>query len=446
MTGKDADVVEALAARAERGRMVGGRAVLDAARRQPLDGAADLTDERRPLASASRRPRRAVLVAATVVVCAVLAGALALAGRQDTSERLDTGDVPSTVQDLTTRGWHVLTPLPLPPNRWPNDDMPTIWTGQEAVVPAGLVDGDARIAETPAFDPTTGTTRLLPAPPRALQANSAYTLSAWTGREVILAADGDRITTPPEDQETQSAFALNPAAGTWRPIARPPQRLEGMVWAGDQLWGWTRQRAVFTWSPQADRWTSLAPDDPTAPKGGSGPRGPIEWTGRELLILTRSEVLAFEPSRGWRQLPAKRDFEHRTMTYQRASDTILVAGFRQTSPISRIAGLTLVDLASGTWHEVAGPPGIKTSIDHLAMLRSGVAAWSDVGIDLGDGRDLRPGGYVHAAGTGDWTRLPDLPTTVSTVGAVAAGDRLVVWGQPNRDQAPTELRAAVWVP
>jgi hypothetical protein len=276
-------------------------------------------------------------------------------------------------------------------------------------------------------DPTTGTTRLLPAPPRVLQGNSEYVLSAWTGHEVILAADGDRTTTPSEDQETQFAFALDPAAGTWRPIARPPQRLEGLVWAGDQLWGWTRQRAVFTWRPQADRWTSLVPDDPTAPKGGSGPRGPIEWTGRELLILARSEVLAFEPSRGWRQLPVEPDFQPGTMTYQRASDSILLAGLRRSGPKSSRAGLSQVDLASGAWHEVTGPPGIPT-IDRLAVLRSGVTVWSDVGTEPVDNR-YSPGGYVQDVATGDWTKLPDPPNTVYTAGAVAAGDRLVVWGQ-----------------
>lgn len=274
---------------------------------------------------AHRRRRRRVTVLAIVLAVGILGCTGGLIAVSDGGSRVG----------VVARGgssWQLLAPEA-------GVQGPGVWTGHE--VP---FDGKA-------FNPATSAwTTLAPAPAGSF-ANPNSALGVWTGTEMILWESPAPPGSPPSSFD---AMAFNPAANTWRPLARSPlygEAQEAAVWTGSALiafgaslpmggrldgaiydpaqdsWrrlpatpfgcalrplaAWTGTGVVVlcdnsagvgrsaSYAPTTDTWTAL-PD----PAQSVGDNGSAFWTGRVLMVWTEAGGQIYDPARGsWQLLP-----------------------------------------------------------------------------------------------------------------------------------------------
>jgi hypothetical protein len=168
----------------------------------------------------------------------------------------------------------------------------------------GKVNGGVR-QDGFTVDAATGAVRAIPAAP--IGARSAPT-GVWTGRELIVccgfgSADGSSA-------DTRSAAAWDPAAGTWRTLARPPasvaRSFPASVWTGNVMVVVATGPAAATYDPATDRWVEIQPP----PQVDRRPEA--VWTGSEMIVWDARYGSGRHPApvdevadRGWRWAPGR---------------------------------------------------------------------------------------------------------------------------------------------
>jgi hypothetical protein len=167
------------------------------------------------------------------------------------------------------------------------------WTGKELILWAC---GQA------ALDPSSGSWRMLP------KAATVHGFLAWTGRELLGWGGGCC------GDASDDGSAYDPAANTWRTIAKaplPPEQGAVGAWTGHELIlvvsGYSPDDKPYpasfaraaAYDPKTDSWTRLAPP----PSGVLRYGGAAAWTARELLVVARHAALAYDPqANSWRRL------------------------------------------------------------------------------------------------------------------------------------------------
>ena len=165
---------------------------------------------------------------------------------------------------LMSPDWTFLDPAPIEP-RWPGV---ITWTGEEIVIWGGEESGGGGglYKDGAAYDPQTGSWRLMAPPPVTMDNQSAW---VWTEEELIIWGNRD-------------AIAWNPASNTWRLIDDWP------------LVGSFYRRAVWTGESIIDLQAKLLVDPVTGesreigggPEISSASRATAVWTGRYAMWLT----------------------------------------------------------------------------------------------------------------------------------------------------------------
>jgi hypothetical protein len=178
------------------------------------------------------------------------------------------------VFDPQTRAWHGLPAAPIAgggpnPSRDETGGAKAVWTGSEVVF-FDVQSRDAMTSATLAFEPRTGKWRRLDDSPLGGRCCMAW---AWTGREVVALAWGERRGSAPI-----SGAALDPTTGVWTTIATAPatMNLGNAVWTGREVvavgaqldagnHSTTRTAIAVAYSPTTDSWRRL-PDPPLSPQ------------------------------------------------------------------------------------------------------------------------------------------------------------------------------------
>jgi hypothetical protein len=203
--------------------------------------------------------------------------------------------------DVRTQTWDELPDSPLQARTIPA----SVWTGTQLLIWGGArtPDLDGYRADGAAFDPASGTWRMLPPAPLSARAP----LHVWTGRELIVWGTSVRVDDRPRD-----GAAYDPVANEWRTIA------EGPVDLTDATASWTgREMIVFgaalhggnkaetetaigaAYDPTRDMWR-LLPKSPLSPQASTA-----AWQGQELIAWDYlNGSAAYDPvGDRWRRLP-----------------------------------------------------------------------------------------------------------------------------------------------
>jgi hypothetical protein len=130
-----------------------------------------------------------------------------------------------------------------------------VWTGTELLVIGGGDQGSPSSAEGFALDPAAGTWR--PLPPAPAGVNLAG--SVWTGTEAVVvgsSVDGRNRA----ETRTSIAMAYSPASDSWRRLPDPPVSAQtaDVAYVGGRLTAWELYSpAAAEYLPAEDRWRSL---------------------------------------------------------------------------------------------------------------------------------------------------------------------------------------------
>lgn len=225
------------------------------------------------------------------------------------------GPRPAPAVDLAAElpeGW---SELPAPPEV--RSGAATAWTGSELLVWGGyeyMGGNEDPDAGGFAFDARTRTWSELPASPLAGRSDPVF---AWTGRELLIWGGWDGGFRDPPYFDDGAAF--DPLSGTWRMLPPAPieARIAFSVWTGEELivWG-SRERAArrrdgAAYDPISNAWRTIA-DGPVDITDGSA-----VWTGEEMIVFgagldsnnhadtPTAIAAAYDPDADvWRELPA----------------------------------------------------------------------------------------------------------------------------------------------
>jgi hypothetical protein len=196
-----------------------------------------------------------------------------------------------------------------------------VWTGAEMIVWGGYVPlspgGAEPLSDGAAFDPTTGTWRIIAAAPIEGRGDPA---SVWTGTEMLVWG-GNASTATVAD-----GAAYNPATDTWRTLAPAPipdVARPATAWTGDEMLIVSGMRAVAgggtpvsdaaAYNPVTDTWRTIA-----SPIGTFTPPYPqATWTGDSLLMVTTETTTIPTDSS---EPPQLRDI-YRLVEYRPETDT-----------------------------------------------------------------------------------------------------------------------------
>ena len=292
-----------------------------------------------------------------------------------------------------------------------------VWTGKELIV-SGLragPDGTYINAKevVAAYDPADRSWRRLARPPKMDE--YCHRSLAWTGREVVLWGCGQA--------------ALDPGTGRWHKLPKPPTGEGIAVWSGRELIGWGGGCCGDAWDdgsaydPAANTWRTIA-RTPLAPSQGALGA----WTGHELLLL----INGFNPASA-KPYPAR---FARAAAYDPAADT-----WRRIAP-PPVTGFQSGSAAAWDGRELllvgAGPDARSTFAYDPAANRWSRRAPSPLGLRnatafrAGDRLVIWGGGETPRALAYDpasdrWTRLPAAPVHGAEPTAAWAGDHLIVW-------------------
>jgi len=246
-------------------------------------------------AKVRRRHRRTRRVSLAVVVVAALGVTSVVAiTRAGPNTHVTTGPSPATTTPSTrahavprgvtaaqlARGsWSVTPAAPIPAR----DNASVVWTGHELLVWGGASGKheDQLRADGAAYNPSTGTWRVLPPAPLSAREGPA---AVWTGHELVVWGGYDDV----RDGHLHAAAdgaAYSPSTNTWQmlpaaPIA--PRVFAVAVWTGSQvllLGGRPANGTVrvpnysdgATYDPATRRWQPVAP--PVAPNND-----PVTWS------------------------------------------------------------------------------------------------------------------------------------------------------------------------
>jgi hypothetical protein len=332
---------------------------------------------------------------------------------------------PAAVKSL----WVELEPgatVPLPPAPIAaHNESALVWTGTELIVWGGIVDVQPCCPyshEGAAFDPATGTWRQIASPPDGVGSG----VVVWTGTEMLVASYGTTTDT--------AGAAYDPATDTWRSIANPPAPATSGLWIGDEAVFVVGDPNVgsqgFAYDPATDEWRRLA-DGPW-----NGGFGATVWTGTTIITVADVDTFggvhlaAYDPATDtWRILDPLDSGEQPVVIPGRGGAAATVAFL----PIASGTPVELLDDRGNAIGELAGRPaelaGIcETNPDHTACVFGNRGHAVSVGdevlfFDRGDG-------WAFDQETQTWRSFPldgREPTWDGTV-VVAAGDLLFAWG------------------
>jgi hypothetical protein len=221
---------------------------------QSLDGAAydPSTDTWRPIADMPINPRTGHVAVWTGEVLVVYGG----------SRTFET-QAAAALYDPVADRWTTTTPSPL---ARAYGQSAAVWTGEEVVIWTGR--GEADVA---AWDPASGSWRLLSAPPIDLRSPSAV----WTGEEMLLLGRSTTV----------GGAALDVAQDRWAVLPPAPQQFgvtAAVSWTGESavvVAGPADQPGVV-WTPSLVRWDVLPAVAQPALSGHSA-----TWVGDALVLL-----------------------------------------------------------------------------------------------------------------------------------------------------------------
>jgi hypothetical protein len=203
--------------------------------------------------------------------------------------------------DASTHRWE---PLPPPPLEGRSDPA-FAWTGRELLIWGGW-DGGFRdppyFGDGAAFDPVTGTWRMLP--PAPIGARTAFTV--WTGREMIVWGSRERAA------RRRDGAAYDPITNAWRTIADGPTDVTdgSAVWTGDEMiifgaaldsnnHAETPTAIAAAYDPANDTWRELPPST-LSPQAMTA-----DWINGEMVAWDYDHgTAAYDPgTNAWRALP-----------------------------------------------------------------------------------------------------------------------------------------------
>jgi hypothetical protein len=205
------------------------------------------------------------------------------------------------VFDALDRSWTDMAPSPLAARLSPA----AAWTGSEFLVWGGWRKGPPFYGDGAAYDPRTGTWRVLP--PAPIEAR--VPLPVWTGEELIVWGTGAR---PESGSPQRDGAAYDPGTDSWRLIAEGPIELTDAtaVWTGEEMivfgaalhggnFPETETAIGAAYDPETDSWRRI-PESDLSPQASTA-----AWNGRELIAWdSLNQSAAYDPvSDSWRKLP-----------------------------------------------------------------------------------------------------------------------------------------------
>ncbi len=394
----------------------------------------------------TRRSGGWVWVVAGVVVLALVAGGIFIWSRGRTSDEAsvaeleeaiaEAGDVPAVPAE---GAWRPLPPLPLPPR----DEQAAAWTGEELAIWGGaLDDGFGRRtfhADGAALDPAAGTWRPLPQAP--LEPRTDH-LVAWTGSQLIVWGGTGRTGL------LADGAVYDPATDRWRTLPQAPlspRADAAAVWTGTELLvlGGADNAGPLTdaaaYDPDSSSWRPVA----QLPEGfGSGAEVEVVWAGDAAVAWTAdrgglgfTQVARYDGAAdAWTPLP--------DAVGSAAGLPILIPGDARihglrVSNDGTAAELVTLDAGATEWTATPAPAPRGDPWES-----TGVWTGSAALIVAGDGS----GATAYRPDDGSWTLLPEAPAAPPGAHSVAwtGQDLLVVAGAPAEDPTGDATGTAAW--
>jgi len=334
----------------------------------------------------------------------------------------------------TTAGWTSIPAAPIAPRMRHG----AVWTGREMIVWGGSngdYNGWQQFNDGAAFNPSTGTWRVLP--PAPLKGRT-FPVMVWTGREMVIVGGG-----------TLDGAAYDPVKNCWRTIADAPVEVASpwgitTAWTGDEVLVWNATTGAL-WDPATDTWRQIsAPPGPAecgkfgagagkrlyiwwradgvcgtaGPTAGAaydpatdtwaptpigqnitlaGPRPPSLWTGAQLLLngvtdeaSPKTAWFAFDPNTGtWRTVPQPSYVVPGESVVWSGAEMLLWGGIPGGGGLADIAAY---DPIQNQWR-IAGRSPFTGRADHTAVWTgTQMLIWGGQGDKLayGDGGGFRP--------------------------------------------------------
>jgi hypothetical protein len=305
----------------------------------------------------------------------------------------------------------------------------SVWTGRQMLI-HGIAEnyttGKTRGIML-AYSPATGQWRRLASGPAPVMAQNGE-IAVWTGTEMLIFG------------LTNAAY--NPAANTWRPIARYNGPVGAVaVWTGRQviLWGGgccggaTAQGGAYT--PATNTW-QLLPPSPLPARHVTG-----VWTGTEVIIAggsrplngapdgpaTLADAAAYNPvTHTWRTLPPMPQARAGATAVWDGTEALFIAGTLAGARAPAADGAAFSP-ATGRWRQLPAMPFSRTGFA-AAWTGHQVLVWGGLTGRYGS-QTVPPHGVAYDPAANRWSALPQAPLRGrANPLAVWAGDQLIVWG------------------
>ncbi len=291
---------------------------------------------------------------------------------------------------------------------------PATATTRSLAPPAGAAitsPGSYRVLSAAATQTPAGTWQKLPAAP--ITKAPVTMVSVWTGREMIIHGIGSRGIT----------FAYRPAARTWVRLADGPQpatvnSADVAVWTGSRMLviGLTSG----SYDPAANTWRQIA--RPGVSLGGAV----TGWTGRQFLAWggtccedTSRDGMAYNPvTSTWRKLPAAPLQPRASASGAWTGKELVVAGGRDFFRKTVFRDAAAYNPSTGTWRKLPPMPSTLTL--------GGPALWDGKEILFLSSSSAR--GLAYNPARNSWRLLPAMPLPRFGFAAVWTGHRVLVWG------------------
>lgn len=232
-------------------------------------------------------------------------------------------------------------------------------TGAAILVWGGEQGNDQPRDDGFAIEAATGEVTPIPAAPIG---PSARPSGVWTGSELVVWGTSTECGDCPGEG---GAAAWDPAAGTWRELARPPEGIDvafqpaGATWTGSEVVAIGEHGVAASYDPVADRWSSVP----------RLPHGLTHYLDAWTVVWTGAEVVA------WRSVYDGRE------TPESGGEPIADRGWRWAPGASDWTPLP--DL----------PPGSRTTVSKAAWTGEELVVWglASGAEDVGVGATWRPG-------------------------------------------------------
>jgi hypothetical protein len=292
--------------------------------------------------------------------------------------------------------------------------------------PTPAAPASPAVTPQPGTAPQPGTWQLLPRAPRT--APLMATVSVWTGTEMLIHGIAQTGAT---GTVRGVMLSYTPATGQWRRLAHGPvpqmvQNNEIAVWTGTEMLIFGHTNAAY--NPAANTWRPIA--------RYGGPLGAVSaWTGHQVIVwgggccggVTASGGAYTPAANTWQPLPPSPLSARHTTGVWTGTEVIIAGGSRPTpyySGPSTLADAAAYNPAARTWRTL--PP--------MPQPRAGATAvWDGTGAlflggTLANGHGPTASGAAFSPATGQWRRLPRMEFNRNNFAAVWTGHEVLVWG------------------